>query len=139
MTAGPTTQAAARCCPAGCGQRGSATVLAAVLVLVVLVAAGVAAAWAGAVDLRHRARVAADLAALAGAGALAQAGDGCGRAAALAAANGATALRCTVTGEVLEVVVGLDARVRLLGRDLPVTATARARAGPAEAPDPPGW
>lgn len=123
----------------GHAERGSATVLAAALTMVVLAAAGSAAAWVGAVDARHRARVAADLAALAGAGALAQGGDGCGQAAALAAANGATARGCIVNGEALEVVVGLDARIPLLGRDLPVTATARARAGPAPAPGPAVW
>ena len=108
-------------------QRGAVTVLATALlgVLLFLTAAfGVAEAM---VSDHRRAQAAADLAALAGAQAIQQAGDACTAAADIAAANGADLEECQVQGE--DVVV--TARVtgpRWLGArgDL----SAQARAGP---------
>lgn len=117
-------------------ERGSATVLAATFALVVLATAAAATAWAGAVALRHEARVAADLAALAGAGAIQRGADGCAWSMQLAAANAAVLRRCTAAGETIEVVVSRSGHVRVLGRDVPVTAAATARAGPAPEPAP---
>jgi len=112
------------------GERGSATVwtvaLAGVLALV-----GVAVVLVGAaVVARHRAGAAADLAALAAAGAAVQ-GDprACAVAGELAAANAATLDSCAVgAGAVVELYVHVPVRLGPLGV---LDARARARAGPA--------
>ncbi len=108
-------------------ERGSASVLvvafSGVLVLVALALTTVA----GMVGAHRVAQSAADLAALAGAGAAARGDDGCAEAVALAAANGATLTTCRVQGDD----VWVEVRVRGpdwrgFGRDF----TADARAGP---------
>ncbi|NMO57182.1 helicase [Actinoplanes sp. TBRC 11911] len=100
----------------------------------VLVAAGVAgAAIAAGLVGNHRARAAADLGALAGAGrAIYGAEVACARAGQLVTANGGRLTGCTVTG--LEVVVAVAVDVRPLP-GLLRRATAAARAGPVYAVD----
>jgi secretion/DNA translocation related TadE-like protein len=105
-------------------------VLTAVLAMVVLLAAAVSAAWAGAVAVGAQARAAADLAALAAAGAVQQGVHACPAASRVAAANGGEVTSCAVAGDVAVVVVSVQGRARLLGRELPVSAERSARAGP---------
>ncbi|WP_353952616.1 Rv3654c family TadE-like protein [Knoellia sp. S7-12] len=114
-------------------ERGSGTVLvvAAIGVLLVLVTAGLhlgAAATAA-----HRARSAADLAALAGASAIQQGGvDACARASAVAGRNQAQVLECSLgVGESVSVRVSTAVSGRWPG--VPDRAIASARAGPADA------
>ena len=106
--------------------RGSGTVLA-VAVTGVLLAATLAALLLGAaVVASHRARLAADLAALAGARIAqlgAPPGQACGEAARVATRNGAAVVSCTVEGADLSLVVSVE--VGAVGQ-----ATARSRAGP---------
>jgi secretion/DNA translocation related TadE-like protein len=111
--------------------RGSASVwvlACSALVLLIGVATSLRTA---AVLARHRAESAADFAALAAAGRIGLGGDSCTAAAALAAANGATLVRCRAdlgsdgrTGTV-DVAVSLPVRLPVLGNEL-VIATARA-------------
>lgn len=114
--------------PAERDEAGGATLFA-VAMLAVLLLLGAALGVVAAMVTAHRtAQSAADLAALAGATAVQQGRDGCARATAVAAANGAALTGCRVDG--LEVRV--DVRVtgpRWLGQagDL----SGRARAGPA--------
>jgi len=84
---------------------------------------------ARAVALAHRARSAADLSALAGAGELVLAGDlgaACGRATVIADANAARLVSCATDGQG-GVVVTVQATS---ARPHPLTASGRARAGP---------
>jgi secretion/DNA translocation related TadE-like protein len=80
---------------------------------------------------RHRAESAADFAALAAAGRIGVGGDGCAAAAALAAANGATLVRCRANLEpdgrtgTVDVTVSLAVRLPVLGAER-VVGTARA-------------
>ena len=102
--------------------------------MLVLTAAGVLVlvamalgAVAGMVGAHRQAQAAADLAALAGASALADGGDGCAVAGALARANAARLTGCRVSGEELLVEVAVP------GPDWPGARrdlVARARAGP---------
>ncbi len=131
MTAAPRPQAR----DAG-AERGSAGVLAAVLAAVVLLAGAVTASWAGAVALHAQARAAADLAALAAAGAVQQGDQACPAATRVAQANGGTVTSCSVAGDVAVVVVSVRGGLRLLGREVPVTAEQLARAGPVAAAAP---
>ncbi len=111
------------------GDRGSATVLGAAMVAVLVLCLAVVGALLSAVEASHRARAAADLAALAAAGALldpavdrapcAVAGDLAGR-------NGGQLRSCDVHGDTVTVSVTVAPAVSALG-----VATARARAGPA--------
>lgn len=94
------------------------------LLLLVGLALGEVGAWFTA---HRQVRAAADLAALAGAGAVAT--DPCGRAEAVARGNGARLVSCTVTGREVRVVVGLDAPTRLGPAS---ELTGRARAGPGQ-------
>jgi secretion/DNA translocation related TadE-like protein len=95
--------------------------------VVVLVITGVLAV-AGAVGDVHRARAAADLAALAGAGTVS--GGGCGLAASLAAANGAVLTGCASESDGSVIVAVAVARHWPGGWvGLPPSAFARARAG----------
>ncbi|MEZ5096294.1 MAG: hypothetical protein R2731_09310 [Nocardioides sp.] len=110
------------------GERGAASLLAMALAgLLVLLTLG-GAAVIGVVHAHRAAQSAADLAALAGARALADGGAGCARAAAVASANGALVTHCTAAGWDLRVVVEVSGptwwghRTRL---------AAEARAGPA--------
>lgn len=113
--------------------RGSATVLAAVLVAA-LAATSVLALGAGAVLVDHRrAQAAADLAALAGAAAAQEGADACAAADGLARANGAVLETCEVSAQTVLVEVVVDTRfVELVGE-----VVGRARAGPAGPPGPP--
>lgn len=109
------------------GERGSSTVAAsAFLGLLMTVAAALGAVAALFVDHRT-AQSAADLAALAGAGAAVTGGDPCARAAGVAAANGAELRTCAVTGSEVLVTVNV-AGPRWLG--LSPAVTGQARAGP---------
>lgn len=101
-----------------------------ICVLIVVAAAG--ASLGAAVIARHRAQAAADLGALAAAGALTTGPEAaCAQAAAIAAAMHTTVAQCRVDD--LDVVVTVHADVRL-GRWGIGPATAAARAGPSERP-----
>jgi secretion/DNA translocation related TadE-like protein len=114
---------------AGRGDGGAATVLA-TAVLGVLVAVAAALGLVTAVVVHHRmAQSAADLAALAGAGAAARGEDACGAAGAVAAANGAALVGCRADGP-REVQVQVQVTgPHWLGQG--VDPVAEARAGPA--------
>jgi secretion/DNA translocation related TadE-like protein len=108
-------------------ERGAATVLVVALAGLMLVV-GLAVVGVTAVVATHRsAQSAADLAALAGAGALASGRDGCATADVIARANGADLTGCEVAARDLLVRVGVTARP---GFGLTFDLTARARAGP---------
>lgn len=121
------------------GDRGSASIwLVSALTLILLVA--VAAILRGAAVLaRHRAEGAADLAALAAAGAIGVGGDPCARATAIAAANGARLRSCAVelAGDGRSGTVAVRVAVRV---SLPVVglrdSVASARAGRLRRPCP---
>lgn len=108
-------------------ERGSATVLVAVFCAVLLVVTLLGVALAGLVTARRRVASAADLAALAGAGAVQQGRPACGPAGIVAVANGARLVACTTIGEVVSVLVVAD-YAAAFGWTL--HPTARARAGP---------
>lgn len=112
------------------GERGSAAVLAMVLLGALATASILVAAFGGAVVDQRRVEAAADLGALAGASATQRGEPGCTAAASVASANGGRVSSCTVSGEIVEVQVARDTR-RVLG--LRFTVTSRARAGPAGA------
>ncbi|MBT2567734.1 hypothetical protein J7I84_14740 [Arthrobacter sp. ISL-85] len=108
-------------------ERGSGTVLAAVLALVVMTAMAVMLLLAQSAVLASRAAAAADLAALAGADALRgiTVGEPCTVAAEVAGRHAATVLSCSEgAGQTIEV------RTELGGHPLLGAATGRARAGP---------
>ncbi|MDG9702751.1 Rv3654c family TadE-like protein [Streptomyces sp. DH37] len=110
----------------GLGDRGSATVWAALCGLVLCAVAVGALALGQAVVTRHRAGAAADAAALAAADhALRGAGEACAAARRVAAAQRARVVRCQVLGEVADLTVRVRAG--------PYSAGVRARAGPAAA------
>jgi secretion/DNA translocation related TadE-like protein len=109
-------------------ERGAATVLA-VSFLGVLLLVGSSLAVVGGMVVAHRAaQSAADLAALAGAGAVAEGTEPCEAAARVAVANDARLTTCAVTARAVTVEVTV-AGPRWLGQ--PHDLTARARAGPA--------
>lgn len=111
--------------------RGAATVLV-VAMAGVLLLVGAAAGVVGALFVAHRtAQAAADLAAVAGATALAEHSgrDPCREAAEIATANGATLTACTARGEDVRVEVSVSGP-HWLGQDQDLLA--EARAGPAE-------
>jgi secretion/DNA translocation related TadE-like protein len=109
-------------------ERGAATVLV-VAILGLLLFVGAALGAVGALVRAHRsAQSAADLAALAGAAALARGEDPCPAAAAVAAANGATTTSCAPDGREVRVAVEVSGP-RWLGQG--ADPTAEARAGPA--------
>ncbi len=94
------------------GQRGSVTVPAvALLGVLLLIGAALGVVAAAFVDHR-RAQAAADLGALAGAAAMQRGEDGCGRAGAVAEANGAELAACASDGRELTI------EVRVRGPDL---------------------
>jgi secretion/DNA translocation related TadE-like protein len=105
-------------------------VLALGLVGVLAFATVLVAALGGVVADQRRVASAADLAALAGAGALQEAADPCAAARSTAARNGARLGSCAVDGEVVTVRVLREAGP-VLGRTLEVSS--RARAGPVSA------
>lgn len=128
----------------GGGDEGSGTVLVIALLAVAVVLAAALGTLGRAQVVRGRAQAAADLAALAAAEAVAvppgvhvspealQAADPCGRARTTAERNGARLTSCSAEPDgVVSVTVSVDG-----GRGpLALTATARARAGPASARD----
>ncbi|WP_460600089.1 Rv3654c family TadE-like protein [Flexivirga lutea] len=114
--------------------RGSATVLVVMGIGVVLLCLCGALALLSAVQASHRARAAADLAALAGARVLVggAAGTPCETARVVAARNGGSLAECSIAGDDITVSVAVRARWPGLG-----PARARARAGPDPQPEPP--
>lgn len=113
-------------------ERGSGTVLVTGVVGVLLVLTAAAIQLGAAAGAAHRARTAADLAALAGASALQQGtGDPCSRASELVTRNGARLLSCTL-GAAESVWVRVSTDVPALWPGVPRVATATARAGPAD-------
>ena len=110
-------------------QRGSAAVLAVTVVGLLATVAMLVGGLGGVVADQRRVESAADLAALAAAGA-AQAGEeACAAARSSAGRNGARLVSCALAGQ--EVTVRVQRRtVRVLGRRF--TLVAQARAGPAE-------
>lgn len=109
------------------GERGSATVLGVMAIGVVLLCLMGALALLSAVQASHRARAAADLAALAGAQVLVS-GDArapCDVAAAVASRNGGALVECDIAGD--DLTVAVTTRASWPGLD---PARARARAGP---------
>lgn len=116
----------------GAADSGIATVWAAIAVAALVAVLAAMLGLVAAVNGRHRAEAAADLAALAAA---AQAVRGetvaCGRAAQVATGTGGRLVLCRVRGGVAEVEVEVALRATVLGG---VTARSRARAGPADPP-----
>lgn len=105
--------------------RGSATVVAAIFLAALVAVAVVVLQLAGAVIARHRAGSAADLAALAGAGAvLTDPRSVCARAGLVAAANGARMSSCGVQGWDVLVMTEVDVHLGVFHG----TAGGRARA-----------
>jgi secretion/DNA translocation related TadE-like protein len=89
-----------------CGnERGSATVLMAAIMGLVVTLGGAAMVIAGYLVGHHRARSAADLAALSGAAAHVRGQDVCAEARRIARQNGAKAIRCNWVGDDIDFVV----------------------------------
>jgi secretion/DNA translocation related TadE-like protein len=110
------------------GEGGSATVVMLAVIAAVLTLTVSGLSLSSAVLASHRARTAADLAALAAAGALLggePASTACQSAARVAAANDAQLQRCVAVGGEVRISVAVQAGARGLG-----VATARSRAGP---------
>jgi secretion/DNA translocation related TadE-like protein len=107
--------------------RGAATVVAAAMIGALTLLLATVLVLGAVVATRHRAAVAADLAALAGAAEGVRGQEsGCERARDLAARNGAELRSCVWTGWDLDVVVASTCGCLPMGG----TATVRARAGP---------
>lgn len=106
---------------------GSATALVVVLVTVLATVAVVVSLVGGAVVEQRRVEAAADLAALAGAGAVQAGHDPCSAARSVAGRNGAALVGCAVDGDEVTVRAQQDTRA-VLG--MTFTVTGRARAGP---------
>jgi len=112
----------------GSGELGSATVVVLAVIAVVMMLTVSGLLLASAVLASHRARAAADLAALAAAGALIQggsAGVACQRAVKIAEANHAHLLSCVAVGSEARLTISVSVGAAGLG-----VATARSRAGP---------
>lgn len=107
--------------------QGAATVWAAGVVLLLTFVALALAGVGGVLAAHRQAQAAADLAALAGAGALQEGRDACSAAGAVAARNGARLGSCEVAGADVVVVARVDAEQIPAG---PWVLSARARAGP---------
>jgi len=111
---------------------GAATLLV-VAMAGVLLLLGAALGVVQAMVVAHRqAQSAADLAALAGAAAIARGEDGCLRAAAVAAANDASVTSCAPSGAEVRVTVTVSGP-RWLGQAADLTASARAGRAPSKA------
>jgi secretion/DNA translocation related TadE-like protein len=109
-------------------ERGAVTLFA-VSCLAVLLLLGAALGVVAAMVHAHRAaQSAADLAALAAAGAIGDGADACGRGAAVASANGARLESCTIRGREVLVRVTVTGP-RWLGQEGDLTAEARAGPG----------
>ncbi|GAA4118912.1 hypothetical protein GCM10022415_18430 [Knoellia locipacati] len=113
-------------------ERGSGTVFVTGALGVLLILTAAAIQLGAAAGAAHRARAAADLAALAGASALQQGGgDPCTRASEIVTRNGAHLQSCTLgAAESVRVRVGIDVPGRWPG--VPRVAAAAARAGPSD-------
>ena len=110
-------------------ERGAAVVVGIALVAVLVLVAAVSVGSVAIVVAHRRAQVAADLAALAGAGALERGGDPCGAAGRIAGRHDAEVTRCLVEGSGVVVATAVTLPAALGGADVP----ARARAGPVSA------
>jgi secretion/DNA translocation related TadE-like protein len=113
--------------------RGSASVLVAGLLGVLVVLSGAALLVAGFAVAHHRARAAADLAAVSAAAAFEQGGDACRQARRSAADNGARVVQCDQVGDQIAYVVSVRAEIRVRSRirGLPTSVQAWAHAGSA--------
>lgn len=113
-------------------ERGAASILMIGLMGVVIVLGSAAIVVAGYLAAHHRARAAADLAALSGAAAYQEGHDPCAQADRAARGNGATVRHCDQVGDQIDFVVtvrvAVPIRLRIPG--LPRTAEAEAYAGP---------
>ena len=117
-------------------QRGGASILMAGVMGVVVTISCVAMMISGYLLGYHRARAAADLAALSGAVAYQQGGNGCAEARRLAVANGARLADCDQVGDQVEFVITVRVAVAVELRvpGLPRTIAAEAHAGPVAQP-----
>ena len=115
-------------------ERGSGTMLMVGVCAVVMMLAFAAMLISGYVIAAHRARAAADLAALSGATAAGQGGDPCVTARANAAAHRAQVVACERVGDQIDYVVTVTASVRvtLTAPGLPTRVTSIAYAGSEE-------
>jgi secretion/DNA translocation related TadE-like protein len=111
------------------GEEGVAVVLSLALVAVLAVAAITAGGIGVTIAAHRRAQAAADLGALAGAGAAQTGDDACAAARRVVARNGADLATCAVSGAVIQV----EVRVALPGLLGDGEVRARSRAGPAVA------
>jgi secretion/DNA translocation related TadE-like protein len=120
--------------PAGAGardDRGSGTVLMGAVMSVVVALAAAASVVAGYLVSHHRARSAADLAALSGAAAYARGADACDHARQSARRNGAQVTRCDRVGDPVDFVVTVRVvvEVRVRSPGLPRRVEGEAHAG----------
>ena len=117
-------------------ERGGASLLMAGVMGVVVTMSCVAMVICGYLLGYHRARAAADLAALSGAVAYQQGRDGCAEAGRLAAANGAGLAGCDEVGDQVDFVITarVTVAVGLRVPGLPRTIRAEAHAGPVAQP-----
>lgn len=115
------------------GDHGAGTPMVAMVAAFVVLLSIVGVVAGAYLTATHRARGAADLAALAAAHAYAAGGDACRQAGAVAAANATELSACQVEGSPASFVVAVTVRspVRLAVPGLPEAATASARAGTA--------
>jgi secretion/DNA translocation related TadE-like protein len=107
-------------------ERGAAVVVAIALVAVLVFVAAICVGSVGIVLAHRRAQAAADLASLAGAGALQRGDDPCAAATMIAERHEAAMTDCVVDGRAVVVATAIELPLALTGR--PVAA--RARAGP---------
>lgn len=116
----------------GRAERGSATLLGVLLLAVVVLASLLAAAVASAIDVRHRAAAAADLAAVAAAEAWVRGRPACSVADTVVSRNRGRLLGCRVDGTA--VAVSVEVRRSVLGARWIVSGRSAAWAGPVIAP-----
>ena len=112
--------------------RGAAVVVAMALTALLVFVAAISVGTVAIVLAHRRAQTAADLAALAAAAALQRGADACAAATTIAGRHDATVTGCTVEGPTVLVATTVALPTALGGAGVP----ARARAGPATAPDP---
>lgn len=117
--------------PARRDERGTATSLVIAAAAVVLTLALATGVLAGYLTAFHRARHAADLAAVSGAAQVGRGEPGCATAERIARANGASRFTCDEVGDAVEFVVSVEIRVPVqpVLRGLPTEVPARADAG----------
>jgi secretion/DNA translocation related TadE-like protein len=113
-------------------ERGSGSVLMVAVMVVVLALSGAAILIAGYLVAAHRAKSVADLAALSGATAVLEGGDGCATAGSVATRSGVSVSSCQQIGDQIDFVVTVTATVTVpvsLPR-LPRQVSAVGHAGP---------